>query len=139
MIRAYRATDIDRILEIWFAASLQAHHFIAPEFWQSQLENMRHLYLPAAETYLYEQDSEIVGFCSLYENNLAAIFVIPEKQGQGIGKQLLTHARSCRESLTLTVYQANEASYQFYLSQGFKVIGEQVDEHTGCPEYLMYG
>ena len=27
--------------------------------------------------------------------------------------------------------------FQFYLSQGFQVIREQIDEHTGHEEYLM--
>ncbi|HAS8277925.1 TPA: GNAT family N-acetyltransferase, partial [Vibrio vulnificus] len=27
--------------------------------------------------------------------------------------------------------------YQFYLSQGFTVVSEQRDEHTGHPEYTM--
>ncbi|HCE4958424.1 TPA: GNAT family N-acetyltransferase, partial [Vibrio parahaemolyticus] len=29
------------------------------------------------------------------------------------------------------------ASYQFYLSQGFNVVSEQLDEHTGHSEYTM--
>ncbi len=39
--------------------------------------------------------------------------------------------------LTLSVYKENQASYQFYLSQGFNVISEQVDEYTGHLEYTM--
>ncbi len=39
--------------------------------------------------------------------------------------------------LTLSVYKENEASYQFYLAQGFTVISEQTDEHSGHQEYTM--
>ena len=42
-----------------------------------------------------------------------------------------------RPVVSLSVYQANQPSYQFYLSQGFKVLEEQVDEHTGHPAYVM--
>ncbi|NMT19075.1 GNAT family N-acetyltransferase, partial [Vibrio parahaemolyticus] len=42
-----------------------------------------------------------------------------------------------RAVLSLSVYKENQVSYQFYLSQGFKVISEQLDEHTGHPEYTM--
>lgn len=137
MIRKYNGNDMDSVLEIWLSASVQAHDFISPEFWESQVENMRNIYIPASETYVYEVESKVVGFYALYENSLAAIFVSPELQGKGIGKQLLSHAKTQRAELSLAVYKENQASYQFYLSQGFKVLCEQLDEHTGHPEYTM--
>ncbi|WP_417870688.1 N-acetyltransferase [Vibrio furnissii] len=137
MIRKYNENEMDSVLEIWLSASVQAHDFISPEFWESQVENMRNIYIPASETYVYEVESKVVGFYALYENSLAAIFVSPELQGKGIGKQLLSHARTQRAELSLAVYKENQASYQFYLSQGFKVLSEQLDEHTGHPEYTM--
>jgi putative acetyltransferase len=57
--------------------------------------------------------------------------------GNGIGQQLMTHAKQQRNALSLSVYKQNEASYQFYLKQGFSVKSEQADEHTGCMEYSM--
>lgn len=137
MIRKNTEDDLDKILDIWLNASIKAHDFVAAEFWQSQLENMRNIYLPAAETYVYEMESGVVGFYALHQDNLAAIFVAPECQGQGIGKQLLDHAKTRRRVLTLTVYKENQASCQFYLSQGFSVLNEQLDDHTGQPEYVM--
>ncbi|HBC3450883.1 TPA: N-acetyltransferase [Vibrio parahaemolyticus] len=137
MIRKYNENDMDSVLEIWLNASVKAHDFISAEFWESQVENMCNIYIPASETYVYEAESKVVGFYALYENSLAAIFVAPELQGQGIGKQLLSHAKTQRAELCLSVYKENRASYQFYLSQGFKVVSEQLDEHTGHPEYTM--
>ncbi|WP_375056801.1 N-acetyltransferase [Zobellella sp. DQSA1] len=137
MIRKYNKNDLDSVLEIWLNASVKAHDFVSAEFWRSQTENMRNIYIPASETYVYEIDSKVVGFYALHESSLAAIFVVPDLQGKGIGKQLLNHAKSQRTTLTLSVYKANQASYQFYLSQGFKVVSEQLDEHTGHLEYTM--
>ncbi|QDC95498.1 N-acetyltransferase [Vibrio furnissii] len=137
MIRKYNENDMNSVLDIWLNASVKAHAFISPEFWESQVENMRNIYIPASETYVYEVESKVVGFYALYENSLAAIFVSPELQGKGIGKQLLSHAKTQRAELSLAVYKENQASYQFYLSQGFKVLSEQLDEHTGHPEYTM--
>ncbi|MEK0276751.1 N-acetyltransferase [Vibrio vulnificus] len=137
MIRKYKESDLDSVLEIWLNASVKAHDFVDPEFWKSQVDNMRNLYIPASETYVYEIGSKIEGFYSRHENNLAAIFVQPELQGQGIGKQLLSHAKSQREMLTLSVYKENQSSYGFYLSQGFKLVNEQIDEHTGHQAYTM--
>ncbi len=137
MIRKFSGSDIDPVLDIWLSASIKAHDFVEASFWESQVENMRNIYIPASETYVFESDSKVVGFYSLYENNLAAIFVHPEFQGKGIGRQLISHAKKQKVSLTLSVYKENEDSYQFYLSQGFTVISEQTDELTGHQEYTM--
>lgn len=137
MIRKYNENDLNSVVEIWLTASVKAHDFVSTEFWKSQVENMRNIYIPASEAYVYEINSEVVGFYALHENRLAAIFVEPDLQGKGIGKQLLNHAKSQRTMLTLSVYKENHASYQFYLSQGFKVNSEQRDEHTGHLEYTM--
>lgn len=137
MIRQYQAEDIEQVLAIWLKASIQALDFVAAEFWQSQVANMRDIYIPASKTYVFESEGEVIGFYSLHDALLAAIFVAPAHQGQGIGKQLMAHAKSQCSELTLNVYKDNVASYKFYLSQGFKVDNEHVCEHTGCAEYTM--
>ncbi|MEZ9597475.1 GNAT family N-acetyltransferase, partial [Vibrio sp. 10N.286.46.A8] len=40
MIREYRPTDMETVLDIWLTASVKAHDFVAPEFWESQVGNM---------------------------------------------------------------------------------------------------
>ncbi|WP_027967474.1 N-acetyltransferase [Halomonas halocynthiae] len=137
MIRSYNSSDLESVLSIWFESSVKAHNFISADFWEAQIESMRNVYIPASEVFVYEIDSQVVGFYALYENNLAAIFLLPVFQRRGIGKQLLNHAKSQRSVLNLSVYKENKASYQFYLSQGFTVVSEQLDEHTGHLEYTM--
>ncbi|ELL9329581.1 N-acetyltransferase [Vibrio fluvialis] len=136
-LRPFRVEDMDDLLNVWLSASIEAHDFVAASYWQSQVENMRHLYLPASEVYVYLLSGELVGFYALYENTLAAIFVSPDCQGQGIGTLLLDHAKLQRAQLSLTVYKENQASCQFYLKQGFQVVREQTDEHTGHAELVM--
>ncbi|MEG3692504.1 N-acetyltransferase [Vibrio coralliirubri] len=138
MIREYRPTDIETILDIWLTASIKAHDFVAPEFWESQVGNMRDIYIPASITYVYQIDGEVRGFYSLYEGVLAAIFVSPQHQGCGIGKQLIQHAKLECPNLSLHVYKENQATIEFYLSQGFSIASEQTDEHTGHQEYTMH-
>ncbi|WP_218997501.1 hypothetical protein [Shewanella algae] len=77
MIRSFAKEDMYPLLEIWLTASIDAHDFIAADFWQSQLDNMRRVYIPAAENYVYQHGAEVLGFYSLYENSLAALFVKP--------------------------------------------------------------
>ncbi|MCL1093718.1 GNAT family N-acetyltransferase [Shewanella kaireitica] len=137
MIEIFSQDKMTSVLDIWLKASIKAHDFMPANFWQSQVDAMRDIYLPASQVYTFEKDAKTVGFYALYEDTLAAIFVAPDKQGSGIGTQLLTHAKTQRDKLTLNVYQDNVASYRFYLSQGFVVISEGVDEHTGHQEYTM--
>ncbi len=107
MIREYSAADTETVLNIWLTASIEAHNFMAPEFWESQVGNMRDIYLPASQTYVFQVDGEVRGFYSLYEGILAAIFVCPELQGSGIGKQLMQHAKLECPNLSLNVYKEN--------------------------------
>lgn len=137
MIRKSTAHDMDIMLDIWLNASIQAHDFVEASYWQSQRDNMRNVYLPASENYVYEQDSNVVGFYALYDDCLAALFVAPEHQGCGIGSQLIEHAKRQRELLTLSVYTKNNDSVAFYLKHGFEITIEQTDPNTGQSEYSM--
>lgn len=137
MIRRFTPNDMSRVLDIWLSASMKAHDFIDAEFWLSQVSAMRDIYIPLSQVYIYEEKSGVAGFYALHEDKLAAIFVAPDKQGKGIGKSLIEHAKTQRERMTLTVYKSNSASVEFYLSQGFLIVGQSRDENTGHAEYIM--
>lgn len=136
-VRAFEDCDMDEVLSIWLTASIKAHDFMAPDFWASQVEVMRDVYIPSAKVYVYEKQGKVVGFYALTSSTLAALFVAPDAQAKGVGKCLLSHAKAQQKALTLTVFAANEPSIGFYMSQGFKVASEQLNEHTGHREYVM--
>ena len=137
MIRNFHPSDIDPILDIWFDASCIAHNFIPKEFWQSKMDDMKNVYIPASETYVFEEKGIIKGFLSLCDDTLAAIFVAPAEQGLGIGTKLITKAMEIRKDLNLTVYKENIKSIGFYEKFGVKIVKEQIDKNTGHPEFLM--
>lgn len=137
MIRELQHSDLDRIIEIWLEASIIAHDFIDRKFWESKVEDMRTIYIPSSETYVYEEKDTIKGFISLYNNIIAAIFVSPDDQGSGIGKQLIAKSKTVRDQLNLNVYKENAKSIEFYKMCGFEILKEQVDEHTGHVELVM--
>ncbi len=137
MIREYREADIEHILDIWLSASIKAHDFVGPALWKSKVSEMRTVYIPASETVVFEVDGQIAGFYCLYGSTLAAIFVSPNLQGQGIGSALMDDAKSRRSCLQLSVYSQNTPSINFYKQHGFISLGEQIDEHTGHPEFIM--
>ena len=137
MIRQYQQSDRDQVVAIWLDASIKAHDFIAPRFWTSKIEDMRDIYIPSAETYVFEDDGIIKGFVSLVDDTLAALFVSPGYQGNGIGKQLLLKSKAMRDKLVLTVYKENTKSVDFYAKNGFEITKEQIDRHTGHTELVM--
>ena len=115
MIRSYNSQDADRVIRIWLEASILAHHFIPAMYWIGKQDDMRNIYLPASNTYVFEDENIrlIQGFISMTGNYLAALFVIPESQGTGIGKALLEHVKERHTEITLNVYAKNESSVLF--------------------------
>ncbi len=136
-IRAAEPADFDRLTELWLSASLAAHNFISGDFWQQNAEKMRHKYLPTSENWIYCENDRILGFFSLFNDNLAALFVDPSAQSRGIGRKLLDHAKSLQPNLSLNVYEQNIRAVSFYSRNGFRVVQAQKDPHTGHSELLM--
>lgn len=101
---------MEAVLRIWLEASIAAHDFIERTFWEENLAEMRDVYLPSADTCVYDAGGVEEGFIPLCGDTIAAIFVAPNAQGKGIGRQLIAKAKQ----LNLTVYKANQNSVEFY-------------------------
>ena len=139
MIRAAKPEDDEAITDLWLLASLQAHDFIAAACWWRQQASLRARYLPAADIWVFVHAQEIQGFVALVDDYLAALFVRPDCQQQGIGTALLDLAKRQRSQLAVQVYCENDIAMNFYLKQGFTVIKEAVDAASSQPElYLRY-
>ena len=132
-IRKYNDEDLSELLDVWYDASLIAHPFLSAEFLADERINIEATYIPMAETWVYEVDDRVIGFLSLIGDEVGAIFVDPAHQGQGIGRQLMDHAKSLREQLEVDVFKANELGRHFYRAYGFTFIREHVHEQTGQP------
>ena len=140
MIRAAQPDDHEAITELWLLASLQAHDFIAAGCWWRQQAALRARYLPVADIWVYERSQEVHGFVALVDDYLAALFVRPDCQQQGIGTALLDIAKRQRGQLAVQVYCENDIAMNFYLKQGFTVLKEGTEAVSGQPElYLRYG
>ncbi len=136
-IRKIKDEDINAVVELWYEVSLEAHSFVPSEYWKKNKEAMATKYLPNSETYLALQKDTIVGFITMVDNYLAAIFVSSDMQGRGIGTELLNHIKDHRNLIQLKVYKKNSKSVNFYIKQGFQLFAEETEEVTGEIECLM--
>ncbi|KEQ29832.1 hypothetical protein N180_06225 [Pedobacter antarcticus 4BY] len=129
----------DRIVSIWLEASKVAHHFIPASYWDEHVEEMRTIYLPSSQTYVYEdqQTLDILGFISMIDNYVAAVFVSPGFHRQGIGTVLLDFAKSRYRELDLGVYVKNKKAIAFYTKNGFLPVMQKLEENTGEMELVM--
>lgn len=137
MIRPAKPEDFTALADIWLAASLNAHDFIPPSYWEGHYEAMCNTYLPTSTIHVAEDQQQLLGFIALMEDQIAALFVHPDHQGKGIGRSLLAIAKALHPQLKLNVYAKNQASVRFYTMQGFEIMAEQVDSNTGEAEFRM--
>ncbi len=136
-IRKLASKDIDPVVELWYKTSVIAHSFISDDYWRKNKEAMASEYLPNSETYLALESGKIVGFVSMAENFLAAIFVDNETQGKGVGSSLLNFVKNKRTAIQLNVYEKNKKSVDFYKNQGFAIKSVSKEEVTNENEFLM--
>lgn len=85
-----------------------------------------------------DRDGELVGFADFYSDSeevrLAAIYVLPEAQGEGAGTRLLEAGISRFPSATkytLRVERDNLPARRFYEARGFREIGEFTEDFFG--------
>ena len=137
IIRKIEKEEIPEVVELWYETSIKAHDFISNKYWKTNKVEMQKKYIPNSETYVAEKDKIIVGFISLMDDYLAAIFVKPEEQGKYIGTTLLNYIKDSKKKLKLKVYSKNIKSIEFYKAKGFSVQSESIDENTDEKELLM--
>lgn len=131
MIRKYRDQDLDDLFAAWASATEIAHPFLTQEFLALEREDIPNLYLPNAETWVFDDGGRVVGFLALIGNEVGAIFVHPSHQRHGVGRQLMDKARELRGELVVEVFKANSIGRAFYAKFGFEIIAEKVHEQTG--------
>ncbi|MEZ5944923.1 MAG: GNAT family N-acetyltransferase [Planctomycetaceae bacterium] len=131
VIRPYEDRDLDDLLAAWAAASEIAHPFLSPEFLALERQNIPNLYLPNAETWVFEDEGRVVGFVALLGNEVGAIFVHASHQRMGVGRRLMDKAKELRGELVVEVFKANTVGRAFYSKYGFTFDSEKVHEQTG--------
>ncbi len=138
MIRNWQNDDLSPLLTLWLESTIFAHPFIAEKYWQDSEKLVREVYLPSAQTWVWEEHGTLQGFVSVMETQfIGALFVRPTTVRRGIGKALLDHVKQHFSALSLEVYQKNERAVNFYHAQGFRIEDSAWQEDTQSPTWIM--
>ena len=131
IIRKFEPSDTEEIIRIWYEVSIIAHSFVPKEMWKAHKDELRNKYLPIAQTWVAEDNGSLLGFISLIEDYIGALFVASASQGKGVGSKLIQQAKQAHEPLKVGVYSKNTKAREFYAKNGFRAVSEEVQPETG--------
>lgn len=137
MIRRFEPADEDDLIRVWLASTIPGQSFLPEEHWRSMEPVVRERLLPIAETWVVEEDGDLVAFMSLLDNLIGGLFTHPDHQGRGHGRALIEHARGRFDPVLVEVFEANEKAMGFYRSCGFVDHERRVDELSGLPQLIL--
>lgn len=84
MIRSFKSTDIDEVMDIWLSGNIEAHPFVPEAYWRSNFLFVKEAILKS-EVYVAESDNAVVGFIGLQDDFIAGLFIDRNLRSQGIG------------------------------------------------------
>lgn len=88
------------------------------------------------KTFVAKQGENVIGFCSVTKepefNQLKAIYILPEYQGQGVGQKLWTQVldffNDNKNKIIVQVATYNQQAIDFYKRLGFKETGKNFSD-----------
>jgi putative acetyltransferase len=137
MIRAFEPDDADDVIRVWIASTIPGQSFLPEEHWRAMEPAIREDLMPIAETWVVEEDGELVAFMSLLDDLIGGLFTHPDHQGKGHGRALIEHARERYDPVFVEVFEANADAKRFYLRRGFVDYQRRVDKESGLPQLIM--
>ncbi len=69
-------------------------------------------------------EDDVIGFIAFREGWVDQLYVLPERQNQGVGRALLNIAKATAARLQLWTFQRNALARRFYEGQGFVAVRE---------------
>lgn len=131
MIRKHTEKDLEPIMKIWQLSSTMAHPFLNSTFVEKVESDMRNVYIPGSDTWVYENDGVLVGFISMIDNEIGGLFVSPEYHSKGLGTKLLDFVGKFNAQLEVEVFEKNEIGRSFYDKKGFILSKDYIHQQSG--------
>ncbi|MGD9714449.1 MAG: GNAT family N-acetyltransferase [Thermomicrobiales bacterium] len=131
-IREYRGEDLEPAMAAWRNANALAHPFLSEEYVSQVEREIRDTYLPKSETYVLEEEGEVLGFIALAGNEIGGLFLEPSKHGKGYGRAMVDHAVAIEGPLRVEVFRDNQIGCSFYERYGFESVADERHEPSGA-------
>lgn len=137
-VRPSSPIDTDRLVEIWRGAVDATHDFLDPGDRQA-IETEVRAFFPSANFQVAVDSQDVpIGFMLLNYAHLEALFISPDRRGQGIGKLLMQSAMRAHEVLTVDVNEQNAQALGFYERLGFMITGRSSIDEQGRPYPMLH-
>lgn len=131
--------DYDELITLWEASVRSSHHFLTEEDIRFFKPLIREQYFPAVTLYIIRnQEEKITAFMGLSDELVEMLFVHPDEQGKGYGKQLMEYALHEKGICKVDVNEQNEQARRFYRHLGFQVVGRDETDPTGKPYPILH-
>lgn len=137
-IRPAQIADTDKLVSLWRRSVLATHTFLSVADVDALMPVVRHEVLGNLEVWVLENGGTPIGFMALHQNSVEALFMDPGHRRHGGGRQMLNHARSLKGPLVVDVNEQNPQALQFYLAEGFQVVGRSELDGGGRPFPLLH-
>lgn len=86
MIRKWQSENTAPLLSLWLESTTEAHPFIDASYWQANEAVVRDEYLPAAETWVWEENGTLCGFISVMQFQFVGRCLSPRRSSErGLG------------------------------------------------------
>ena len=123
--------DYDELLTVWEASVRSTHHFLTEENIQFYKPLVRNQYFQAVELYIIRnREGKIAAFMGLSDELIEMLFVHPDEQGKGYGKQAALeflddfHRSHSDDPLFISVSLENTVARKMYSDIGFQEVKE---------------
>lgn len=138
-IEKYTYSDYTELLSIWESSVRSTHHFLTEKdilFYKSLVLKE---FLPATNLYVIRNhENRITAFMGLSDELIEMLFVHPDEQGKGYGKQLVEYAIHNHHIRKVDVNEQNKKAFYFYMNQGFKIIARDQTDNMGKPFPILH-
>jgi putative acetyltransferase len=140
-IRQARAAETPALVALWERSVRATHDFLT----EADIAELRPQVGEALDGGSLElwvltgADDAPAGFMGLAGADVAALFLEPDRRGQGGGRRLVEHAQARHPGdLTVDVNEQNPAARGFYAALGFVVVSRSPLDGDGRPFPLLH-
>ena len=137
-IRRARQDEAPVVADLYWRARVAAVPAIPPSVHPEDdvHDHFATVVLRQRDTWLAVEGEAVVGFLALEPGWVDHLYLEPSRTGEGIGTQLLDHAKSVQpEGLDLWAFRSNTGARRFYERHGFVAVAfTEGDNEEGAPD-----